>query len=303
MKVGIIIVIILVIISFLIAMMLTSGTDFGQIPRPFAQQKDVALIKIEGAISTEKEFSLFAAGGAVSDDIIDQIKRAEQEGVSAIYFEINSPGGTVVASEEIANAVKKTELPTVAFIREIGASGGYWAASAADYIIADPYSITGSIGVIGSYLSFGDFLKRYNITYEELKGGEYKDTGSPYKKLTGEEKAILQQRIDLLHNAFISEIAENRNMPYEHVKNVSTGIFYLGVQAVELGLVDQVGSRDDVEEYLKKLLNATEISYVEYVQPPGFFEALAGVMSRGFFALGKGIASGFADLESTRILA
>jgi len=304
-KVGLIVIIILLIVSFLVAMMLTSTRLEGiSLPAAGVVKKDVALIKIEGAITTEKEFSLFAPAGAVSDDIINQIEYAiEDKNVEAVYFQINSPGGTVVASEEIANAIKEIDKPTVAFIREIGASGGYWAASATDYIIADPLSITGSIGVTGSYLSFSDFLARYNITYEELKGGEYKEVGSPYKKLKDDEKALLQQRIDIIHQTFIREIAENRNLPYEYVKNISTGMFYLGVQAKDIGLIDNIGNKDDVEDYLKTLLNATEVNYVEYIKPPGFLEALAGVISKGFFYMGRGIASGLVELEKTKILA
>ena len=202
--------------------------------------------------------------------------------------------------------IKKVDKPTVAFIREVGASGGYWVASACDYIIADPFSITGSIGVLSTSLNVADLLKRYNVTYEELKGGKYKDIGTPYREMREDERALLQQRIDMIHNAFISEIAKNRNMPYEKAVEVSTGIFYLGTQAKTLGLVDQVGNQDDVEEYLKHVLNATDIDYVQYLKPTGFLEQLAGVISEGFFYIGKGFASGLVEsdsLERTRILA
>jgi protease-4 len=302
-KVGIIIVVILVIISFIVALMLTSSMSLENISLPGASaKKNVALIKIEGAITTQQDFSLFAAPGAVSDQIVSQIEQAnEDDSIEAIMFEINSPGGTVVASEEIANAVKKTEKPTVAFIRELGASGGYWVASAADHIIADPFSITGSIGVLSTYLNFADLLKRYNITYEELKGGKYKDIGSSFRRMRDDERALLQQRIDMIHQAFIAEVAQNRNFSYEYAKEISTGIFYLGSQAKELGLVDELGGKDDVDEYLKEMLNATEISYVQYIKPPGFLEALAGVMSKGFFYAGKGLAAGLVELEESRV--
>lgn len=303
MKVGIIIIVILVAVSFIIAVLLTKGSDFSGLRLPSGATKDVALIKVYGAIATEQEFSLFGAQGASSDELVKQIEKAATDDVDAVYIEINSPGGTVVASEEIANAIKKVEKPTVAFIREVGASGGYWVASATDFIIADPYSITGSIGVIGSYLEFAELLEHYNITYRPLTGGKYKDIGSPFKELTGEEQAILQQRIDIIHQGFISEIAENRKLPYEFVKNVSTGVFYLGVQAKEIGLVDQIGSKDDVEKYLKELLNATEINFIEYAKAPSFFDALAGVMSQSFFYMGKGLGQGLVETGNTGILA
>jgi protease-4 len=299
-KVGIILIAILLIISFLVAFAVTFSSNAVSVPNPFgSDSKNVALIKVEGPITTEDQTSFLSSGSsAASDRIVELIKRAgEDKSIDAVYFLINSPGGTVVASEEIGNAVKKLNKSSVSFIREVGASGGYWVASATDYIIADPMSVTGSIGVTGSYLSYSDLLKRFNITYEELKGGQYKEIGSPMRKLSPEEKAVLQQRIDIIHQAFIKEVADNRELSYDYVKNLSTGMFYLGSQAKELGLVDELGDRDSVDAYLKTLLNTTKINYVEYTEPSGFLAALTKISANSFYFVGRGIASVFIEKE------
>ena len=108
-------------------------------------------------------------------------------------MEINSPGGSAVASDEIATAVKNAKKPVISLIREVGASGGYWVASASDYIIANRMSITGSIGVISSYLEFSGLMEKYGVGYERLVAGENKDLLTPYKKLEADQKALVQK--------------------------------------------------------------------------------------------------------------
>ena len=173
--------------------------------------------------------------------------------IKAILFEINSPGGTAVASEEIVNAVKKSKKYKVAWIRDQGASGAYWIASAADKIVASPLSITGSIGVLGSYLEFSGLLTRYNITYERMVGGKYKDLGTPYRELTDEERILFQRSIDELHDYFMQDVAKNRDIPENKIREIATGMFYTGKQAKELNLVDVLGGKE--EALMLMLLN------------------------------------------------
>ncbi|MBI3883795.1 MAG: signal peptide peptidase SppA [Sphingobacteriales bacterium] len=169
-----------------------------------------------------------------------------------MLFEINSPGGSAVASEEIANAVKKANKTTVAWIREIGTSGAYWVASSSGHIVANRVSITGSIGVIASYLEFPGLLEHYNITYQRLVSGKYKDIGSPFKEMTPEEKAIFQQNLDTIRDYFVSEVAKNREMSKKDVDKIANGVFYLGAQAKELGLIDELGGKDEAINYIEK---------------------------------------------------
>src|SRR3989338_5143582 len=204
---------------------------------------NVALIPIEGVITTDG-MQYFGQPTASSKRIIDFIKEAnENSQIKAIVLEINSPGGSAVASDEIATVVKSIDKPVVAYIREIGASGGYWIASSTDYIVVQKMAITGSIGVISSYLEFSGLMEEYGVGYERLVAGKYKDVGTPFRKLQNDEKSILQGKLNLIHGFFIEEIAANRDLPVEKVKGIATGEFYLGREALNLGLLDQEGDK------------------------------------------------------------
>lgn len=258
---------------------------------------NVALIPIKGTILVEEGGGFFAQDISSSSKINKLIDRADKNpNVKAIVFEINSPGGSAVASDEISTRIKKLKKPTVSWIRELGASGAYWIASATDYIIANRMSITGSIGVIGSYLEFSGLLSRYNVTYERLVGGKYKDMGSPYKKMAEDERDLFQKEIDIIHDYFIQEVSTNRNIPRSKIKEISTGLFYTGSQAKDLGLIDELGGKDDVKKYLEKRLNVS-VSFVRYEEKKGFLEMLSQAFSEPFFYIGKGIGSAFLDKE------
>ncbi len=252
---------------------------------------NVALIPIEGLITANggAEFGVTAVS---SQDVVDFIEQAEKNPqVKVLLLEINSPGGSAVASDEIASAVKKSKKPVVALIREVGASGGYWIASAADYIIANRMSITGSIGVLSSYLEFSGLMEEYGVGYEQLIAGEHKDMGTPFKKLTDQERTILQQKLDKIHAFFIEEVAANRNLDVAEVKALATGEFYLGVEALELGLVDALGDKTASEEYIKQKYGLGKVEYVLYQHQPGFFDLLTGVFSDFSFKIGEGLGS------------
>ena len=212
-------------------------------------------------------------------------------------MEINSPGGSAVASEEIANAVKKTNKTTVAWIREVGASGGYWVASSTNHIVADRMSITGSLGVIASYLEFPGLLENYNVTYRRLVSGKYKDIGSPYKEMTSEEKAVFQQVIDELRDYFVSEVAKNRKMSRKDVDKAANGLFYSGLQAKELGLIDELGSKDEVIKYIEQKENI-KAEIVEYKKSKSILDVFSAEMSSQSFSVGKGIGSALLDRKA-----
>ncbi len=254
---------------------------------------NVALIPINGQITVEGE-GTFGSPTVSSSDIVTFIAEADEApGITAIVLEINSPGGSAVASDEIATAAKKAKKPVVALIREAGASGGYWIASDADHIIANRMSITGSIGVVSSYLEFSGLMEKYGVKYERMVSGKYKDTGSPLKDLTEEERMILQRKLDRIHGYFIDGVAENRNLAPEHVASLATGEFFLGVEALEAGLVDELGDADTVKEYLKKTYGLETVDFVRYEHEPSFIEALTGVFADASFRIGEGIGSRF----------
>ena len=184
-----------------------------------------------------------------------------------------------MASEEIARAVKETKKPTVAFIRDVSASGAYWVASSSDWIIANRLSITGSVGVYASQLEFGGLLDNYNITYQRMVAGKFKDIGSPYRKMTEEEETLLQAQLDRMHDYFLSEVVSNRGLTQEQREDIATGRFYLGDEALELGLVDELGGKDEVITHLKEVLEVTELRFIEYRKTAGFFESLGTMLA------------------------
>jgi protease-4 len=286
----VIVLIVLAFFSFIIAgiisLFIGNGTDVTKFGGG-----NVALIQIKGKILTEKEPFLFTEESTVSTDTIKLIEKAEKNPtILAIIFEINSPGGSAVASQEIADSIKAIKKPTVAWIRELGASGAYWIASSADYIVANKMSITGSIGVISSYLEFSGLLRDYNVTYRRLVSGKYKDIGTPFKELTKQEERLFQERLDLIREYFIDEVSKNRKMAKKDVEEIATGLFYLGSQAKDLGLVDELGGKEEVKKYLERQLNMP-IRFVKYEKKRSFFESLGEVINKRFFYVGKGIGN------------
>lgn len=254
------------------------------------RQGNVALIKIEGPIVATKS-GFFSDSMVSSDDVVELIKEAgENPDVKAVIFDINSPGGSAVASDEIGAAIKKLNKTTVAVIREIGASGGYWVASAAEVVFANRMSITGSIGVLGSYVEFAGLLERYNMTYQRLVSGKYKDIGSPLKELAPDERALMQGVMDEIYNQFIDEVAKNRRMQREDVEAMATGMFFTGAKAKELGLVDELGGMDEAKDYIEKKLNMTA-EITEYKKPITFSDILSQIIGRQSFSVGQGIGS------------
>lgn len=251
---------------------------------------NVARISVTGAIVPEGTSGFFGEETISSKDIVDLIKKADENNdIKAILFEINSPGGTAVASEDIVRAVKKINKTTVALIKDEGASGAYWVASATDVIVASPISITGSVGVLSSYLEFSGLMQKYGVGYERIVGGEYKDIGSPFRNLTDEERSLLQERIDQVHEYFANEVAKNRNLTDEQMKTISTGIIYTGIQAKELGLVDVLGSEEEAEEVIKQRTNLTELQIVDYKKKKTLLDVLTQVFSKQSYTLGQGI--------------
>lgn len=223
----------------------------------FSQAGDVRVVPVSGPISSSSTGGLFQQQ-LTSDQIADAIEDAGQDsGVDAILLKINSPGGAPVASHEIVRAVEDVDKPVAAQIREVGASGAYWVASATDYIVADPVSITGSVGVTASYLEFSGLLEDYNVTYQQVQRGEYKELGTPYKALSDEEEAVLQSKIDAIGEYFFDDVAENRGLTAQQRDDVQTGVFFVGVESEDVGLVDELGSEDEAIQYLEDQTNKT----------------------------------------------
>ena len=162
-------------------------------------------------------------------------------------------------------------------------------ASAADYIVAHKMSLVGSVGVIGSYLEYSGTMEKYGVGYERLIAGKYKDAGSPFRKLTEEEEGIIQKELDTLHDFFIQEVALNRNLDEEYVRELATGQVYLGVEAVRLGLVDELGDLETVKQYLQDVYGLEEVSFVRYERQTSLLDIFTGRVQTLAHALGEGI--------------
>ncbi|MEW6062774.1 MAG: signal peptide peptidase SppA [Nanoarchaeota archaeon] len=291
MKVVIISSVIVFFILLIILFNLISRVDF---------KDKIAVISVDRPIGASGSY--FEDNSMDSNTLTGFIKSADKnDKVKGIIIEINSPGGSVVASKEVADAVKAVKKPKVALIREVGASGAYWVASAADVIVADPMSITGSIGVLGSYLEFSRLFEEYGITYQSITAGKYKDAGSPYKNLTYDERALLQKKLDLIYDFFVTDLAKNRNINKEKMLKLADGSVYLGIEAKENGLVDYLGNKETAIEITKKMANITEAELIEYKKSRNIIDILMSRISAGsFYYLGKGIGSELIKLSSVK---
>lgn len=230
------------------------GMDAGSVT---AGTATVTKIPISGSITSTAQGGLFQQV-QTSDRIAEKIREADEDSsVDAIFLEINSPGGAPVASNEIVRAVKEAEKPVVSQIREVGASGAYWVASASDYIVSDPVSITGSVGVLSSYLEFSGLLEDYNVSYEEITDGDLKELGSPFRQLQDDERQVLQQKIDLLGEYFLDDVVENRNLTAQQKADVGTAQFYIGLESVDAGLVDELGGEQEAVLWLENQTDKT----------------------------------------------
>jgi protease-4 len=246
----------------------------------------VAIVRVEGVILTGSPpvSPLGGEGGAYSDQIIEHLKQAQKDSsVKAIVLRVNSPGGSVVASDEIYQQILKVDKPVVVSMGELAASGGYYISAPADLIVANPATLTGSIGVITEIPNLEDLLKKIGVEVVVIKSGLHKDEGSPFREMTEEEKAIWQAIIDEAYGQFVAIVAEGRNLPEEKVRETADGRVYTGKQAMELGLVDELGNLPEAIDRAAELGGIEgEPRLVEYHRPPTLFESLFGSLSSPF---------------------
>jgi len=221
----------------------------------------VAVIPIEGEISTQgMPPTLFEEGVPSSRDIAEAIRKANEDpNVKAIVVEVNSPGGSVVATREIWQALKESEKPTVAYLREVAASGGYYVATATDYIVADPNTITGSIGVIAAFTSLEGLFEKLGIEVTVVKAGRFKDMGSPFRNMTEEERVLLEEMINETYQEFLSVVREGRGKKLRpNWEEYADGRIMSGRQALKVGFVDELGSLERAVEVAKDMANASD---------------------------------------------
>jgi protease-4 len=232
----------ILVIAFVIAA-LVGGMDM-----PSVSGGNVAVVPIYGTITMGGCGGSILSSESCADvsEIKQELKDADKDpSVKAIVLDVYSGGGNVVASRELMRAVKGTKKPTVAWIGEIGASGAYYAASAANRTVADEDSMTGSIGVIMFIEHYYGLFDWIGINVTTIKAGNSKDIGSPYRPMTEDEQKEMQDMINKVYDSFVRDVAENRHLDYEYVRNISQGKIYLGSEAKDIGLVDETGGFDD----------------------------------------------------------
>ena len=217
----------------------------------FSTNGKAAVIPLEGSITSSS--SSVSSSSITPSKVRNLNTEARDNAASAIIYEWNSGGGAVVASKEIKREIESVEIPTVCRFRDVSASGAYLASLGCDRIVADSASITGSIGVRSSYMEFSELMQDLGINYVNITSGKYKDAGSPYQNITDEEKALLQEKTDTIHDQFIEMVVTERNLTDNQREEVRTGEIFLGTEARELKLVDTLGGRQKAVEEAEKL--------------------------------------------------
>jgi protease IV len=207
--------------------------------------KQIARIEITGAIA-----------GATRKQVLEALKTVEEKKFPALLLRIDSPGGTVGDSQEIYSALKRLGEKTkiVASFGNISASGGVYIGMGAQHIMANPGTITGSIGVILRGNNLERLLEKVGVSFKVIKSGPYKDILAFDRELTKPEQGILQELIDVSYNQFVETVASSRNLPTDTVRSFADGRIFTGQQAVELGVVDRLGTEEDARRWTCELV-------------------------------------------------
>lgn len=205
------------------------------------QTDKLGLVKVQGMITD-------------SGPATEWIAKLRDDGeVRGVLLRVDSPGGLVAPSQEIYRAVKElaAKKPVVVSMGNVAASGGYYVAAPATVIVANPGSVTGSIGVKAELANFQGLMEKLGVGHELIASGKYKGAGSPMRSLTPEERAYLTALVLDLHGQFVADVARSRNMTVAQVEKVADGRGFTGRQALELKLVDRLGGRDEAVSLLK----------------------------------------------------
>lgn len=255
------------------------GASLGD--RDLAVGPAVAIVRVEGVIASgDPPIEPFGTPtGAYSGLVVEHLKQAEADvDVKAVVLRVDSPGGSVVGSDEIYQQVLAMTKPVVVSMGELAASGGYYVSAPADVIFANPATLTGSIGVISQFIHIGDLLEEYGVEVTTIKSGDLKDIGSLFRSMSAEEIATWQAIIDETYQEFVRIVAEGRELPIDEAQKLADGRIYTGRQALELGLVDQLGDISVAVQRAAELGGIEgEPRIIEYEPPFSVFQGLFGL--------------------------
>lgn len=260
---------------------------------------NVAEVAVEGPITRNGRGRLPTMPvGTSADDIVAEIKRADEDRrASALLLKLNTPGGEVVPSDDIRRAAEAFDGPTIAYTTDICASGGYWIASGCDQLWARDGSIVGSIGVIGSKVNVTGLAEKLGISYERFAAGKFKDAGIPLKELGRDEREYLQGIVDAYYERFIHRVTDGRDLDAERIRDTEARV-YLGEEAKPLGLVDELGTREEIEDVLADELGES-VRVAEFAPKESLAQRLRGTAEAIAYAFGAGL-TGMANEDNTR---
>jgi len=244
----------------------------------FAQNK-VAVISLSGPIQSESSGFFFGGSVITPESVRTELERARNDdSVKAIVLQVDSPGGSVAASQEIVNQLELVKKPVVVSMSDLAASGGYYISAGADKIVALPGTLTGSIGVISEMPNLKGLFDKLGIDMQVFIAGKHKDMYAGLRELTPEEEVIMQDMTDQLYNQFVQVVAKGRGLSEDKVRALATGQLYTGIQAKELGLVDELGGLNTAIDLAASLAGISEPE-VEYYKPqvPSLLNTLLGM--------------------------
>ncbi len=253
---------------------------------------NVAKVTVSGPIQRTRSRRSPVSGrnACLADEVVEQIEAAgDDEAVEALLLELNTPGGKVLPSDDIRRAAVDFDGPTIAYATDMCASGGYWIASGCDELWARDASLVGSIGVVGSRPNAAGLADKLGLSYEQFTAGEYKDAGVPLREIEDDEREYLQNIVDGYYEQFVETVSDGRDMEPQDIRETEARI-YLGSDAVEIGLVDQLGTESDVEDRIGDLI-AAAVETHEFEPDRSFAERLGLGAERVAFAAGSGVAT------------
>lgn len=243
--------------------------------RPSAARDKVLMIDIDGTISSALETGLLAREKSVVARVSERLERAAADPwVKAIILRLDTPGGEVTASDIVYNEIlrfkERTGRPVVGLMMSVAASGGYYIATACDLIVAHPSTLTGSIGVISIFPSVESLMSKVGVKVNVIKSGPAKDSGSPFRDMTEDEKKMFQGIIDEYYEGFLAVVAKGRKgkIATDSLRTIADGRVYTAPQALKLGLIDGVGYFDDAFGKARDLASIESAKLVSYTYFP-----------------------------------
>jgi protease IV len=261
-------------VVFLAFLLLAYGAVKGEGPRLGGGPR-IGIVEVKGEIGAG------VRGTVDADETLRVIKRYMDDGdMKAIVVRIDSPGGAVAPSQEIYDELKKLadKKTVVCSMGNLAASGGFYIAMACPHILAEPGTLTGSIGVISQFANVKGLVERFNVKMETIKSGKLKDAGNPFRDMTPEDRAYWQSLIDQVYLQFLQAVVDSRQLPEAEVRKIADGRVLTGQQAQELGLIDELGNFNDAVDTAKEEAGLTGEPRLVY--PPEersrIFEELLG---------------------------